>query len=848
MEKNNSPSRKKSFVAILIAFFSVLMLNLMPISATTWGNSTGYCYQEFFTNTTACGGLDGGVWTGDPFIYDKDKMFDGDWNTYAYLGAGGTRYVYFNYTKPDNADNGTIWQVKDHGGTANVTITSGCLDYYDDVLRLRGELNDGGVQEAKWYCYDGSWTVLRAVGAGTRRLYEEAMFWNMSRSIVLNSPTNDTGSNTGSVTFNCSSEIIDEYSLANISLWTNSTGTWHKNKTNTVTGSSNTTTFTVNYPEIDILWTCEACGTDGNCAYSNENRTTFMDTTDPSINILIPSNEEDIGFYNINQSLNWTITEPHLNTTIFQYEGSNTTITGNTSFALSSGIYQNLTFYADDKAGNAASLLHEWIYKIFVENETYSAQSYETSTETLSIELLYNSSRWNVITAILTYNGTEYAGTRSGTGNSITFSRSLDIPLLSGASAENKTFYWTIGLTNSTGTYYYNTTTNTQQVNPLDLGDCVGGTTIEALNFTAYDEASLARLNGFNFKATFNFYTGNGDIIKNASFDDEDVHERLICINQHTDFHIDAEVEYNYNKTGYVTRNYYFENDVINNQTQNIDLLLLNETDSTSFIIKVRDNNLLALAGYLVFIERYYVETDEYKVAQVIKTDDNGQSVAFFKTEIADYRFIVKDEGVTYLTTTKQKIIPETSPYTITLTLTEDLGKPWADLEDLENFTYTLDFDDTTEDVTYTYTDSDTSFESGRLVVYQLNVSGADLLLCNLSSTDSAASLVCDLTGNESGRYNAIAYTTRGGTQYLVDVSIFEIESFSAVAGMLGMFLGFFIILIAVCSFAFNEIVGVWAVTIAVISVNFMQLINFGGVFITVLLGVAVMITIAFSK
>ena len=62
-------------------------------------------------------------------------------------------------------------------------------------------------------------------------------------TVTLNSPPDETTNSLNLVTFSCSSSDDSTY-LTNLSLWTNSTGTWHRNSTNdlNLTISNNTAT------------------------------------------------------------------------------------------------------------------------------------------------------------------------------------------------------------------------------------------------------------------------------------------------------------------------------------------------------------------------------------------------------------------------------------------------------------------------------------------------------------------------------------------------------------------------------------------------------------------------------
>ncbi|MDI6738540.1 MAG: LamG domain-containing protein, partial [Nanoarchaeota archaeon] len=88
--------------------------------------------------------------------------------------------------------------------------------------------------------------------------------------------------------FECSA--TGNITLSSISLWHNNTGTWHSNKTNTVSGTSastafNLTTLTAN----SFVWNCYACDVAGVCAYAAANRTLIIDNTKPDISFVDPT-------------------------------------------------------------------------------------------------------------------------------------------------------------------------------------------------------------------------------------------------------------------------------------------------------------------------------------------------------------------------------------------------------------------------------------------------------------------------------------------------------------------------------------------------------------------------------
>ena len=94
----------------------------------------------------------------------------------------------------------------------------------------------------------------------------------------------------------------------------------------------------------------------------------------------------------------------------------------------------------------------------------------------------------------------------------------------------------------------------------------------------------------------------------------------------------------------------------------------------------------------------------------------------------------------------------------------------------------------------------------------------------------------------------ASTFITRGTTTTLDEQFTFQIETLSGVVGLLGLFYGWFLILIASFMFKFNEIAGIWAITITVFLVNLIGLISFGGVFVTATIAVAIILTWIMEK
>jgi hypothetical protein len=100
----------------------------------------------------------------------------------------------------------------------------------------------------------------------------------MNSFVSSGTPANNYVAMIPEVVYNCSAIVTGMANLTNISLWTNSTGTYTRNLSTNVTGTMNQTTFRVNYTNREgWKWFCEACDTDGVCGFSSVNRSIRSD-------------------------------------------------------------------------------------------------------------------------------------------------------------------------------------------------------------------------------------------------------------------------------------------------------------------------------------------------------------------------------------------------------------------------------------------------------------------------------------------------------------------------------------------------------------------------------------------
>ena len=468
---------------------------------------------------------------------------------------------------------------------------------------------------------------------------------------------------------------------------------------------------------------------------------------------------------------------------------------------------------------------------IITENtHTFNTSAYETAIESYVINITYNSSAWTSITGILYYNGTGYTTTRTRTGNEAIFTKTIDIPTGIG----NKTFFWNIGLINLTGTSYYNLTEKQQEVNLTTLISCNTTYTTRSLNFTAGIEKNLTILKNWNYEGTYTYWLGSGSTFKNYSSVNTSTDDHHICIYPNRTLKTIAQITYG--KTGYTTRDYYFYEKNVTNVSQDIKLLLLSTSDTTSFIVRVIDEDQLAVVGAYVYVYRYDVGTGTYNIAEVSVTDANGATISHFEEDVADYKIIITLNGATVFVGEKQKIFCEETPCSVTFQLTGDALTTWGDFGDLSQLTHSLTFDATTNIWNYTYVDASGVIDWGRLYVYNLTGDSKNTI-CNITSTSSAATLLCDVS-NHTGQTYAASYISRS-PEVLLSLKSAIIAGFKEIFGTEGLFLSMFVLLVLALAGLWNPAVGIVLVVAGMIMLSMLGFATFGAVSIWAIIFIA---------
>lgn len=463
-------------------------------------------------------------------------------------------------------------------------------------------------------------------------------------------------------------------------------------------------------------------------------------------------------------------------------------------------------------------------------SQTYNSTTYESSIENFEINFTYDSSKWLDVSATLYYNGTGYEGDGAGSGDDLTFNTSVTIPSVD--SDTNITFYWTIALINTTGTYYYNSTFYNQTIltfSDLEITDgaCSAGN-FAAVNYTFADERNLTSLNA-NIK--YNFKFGIGDLTANVvSGTFTGISSFAICINQTMDSYKLGYGEIEYDLTGYVSRRYYmFEGQALSNSTtNNITIYQLESGKATSFLFEIKNTFLNPYVDKLVGLLRWYPQENEYKVVELAKTDEDGQSLMKVEVEDVDYRIGVYNlDGTLIKLAEPVRMACLIEPCTLTLTIISD-DVSYFDAYGIES---SLTFDEDNNRFVYIWNDPSQSTESMRLLV--IKESGfQEVVICNSTGSGYTGVLTCNI-GSYTGELTAKAFRTASPESIL---AIFSTRIGLALNNTFGLFAAWMLMLIA--AFA-----GVWSPVAAIIlSIPGLILaVIFGSINFTIFMGIVVL-------
>lgn len=595
-------------------------------------------------------------------------------------------------------------------------------------------------------------------------------------------------------------------------------------------------------------WACFGSSITGVNA-STTNRTFYIDTTGPSITIIYPVNNTMILTNTTNTTiiLNATVSDPRLSVCRYNvyddtYWRNYTIFTCNTTQTINftnGGGNKKIEVWANDTLGNAYNTSTEF----YLNYHTYSYYFVNTTVESASANYYLNvtASNTSSVLANISFNGTFYEMTESSdNGTLATFTRSITTPTVTNDTILRIWFNYSLNGTIQ-GTQFYNQTVN----NIPDVGtNC----TQPSLFFRLLDEETDAAVSG---TFDYNFQYGVTNSTEKTTYGTATGTTLSICVN--TTISPNYTVGYGevtYSATNYNTRRYYiWDGTQLNNVTQNITIYSLLTASQTTFQLTSKDTTLNPFVGKYTTLVRWYPDLNDYRIVDMGKTDEDGNTIIHVKAEDVDYKL-----GVYYTNGTLIKLSDAirmyctATPCTYTFIVGDTVIATWKVYENISGFSYGLSYNKTTKVTTYTYNDTNSGFELARLFVQLQNSSGKDRTVCNVTSNLSVASIACNVSNFTSGEFVARAYNTRDGDESLIYTLRFEITQIADIMGTEGLLMGWFIILVTSMIFLANKIAGVVAINGAFILVKIIGLIQFSMLFLFSIMGISAILIVIFRQ
>lgn len=401
---------------------------------------------------------------------------------------------------------------------------------------------------------------------------------------------------------------------------------------------------------------------------------------------------------------------------------------------------------------------------IIENSQSYNATVYETEEAQFSINFSYDNSLWTSTSANLIYNGTSYTGATTNTGNTRVYSKTLTIPNTNNSVTND--FYWSIALTNATGTYYRNSTAYTQTVNVILFTQCNATYKTQYVNYTIYDENLPSTKVLAEMDVTFTYWLGDGTAKKSTSLDSQNyVNSYSFCANVNKTFYADIFITLKNNS--YSTRTLTFNDEVFTNLTTFKNIYMVNSTEGTDVIIQVRDAGLVPIQGYYVSIERYYPGSNNYSEVVSAVTDEYGQFVATLIEDIVKYRFTFKDSSGNIVKTTTDMTIACRSSTCVLPFVIEDTTDDFSRFSNITNYDWTFIFSNSTNTFTFSWNDVSGTSATNWLTVERILLNGTSIVSgCNTTSSLTSGSLTCNV-GSQDASYTAVVYRKVGSGDWV---------------------------------------------------------------------------------
>jgi hypothetical protein len=363
------------------------------------------------------------------------------------------------------------------------------------------------------------------------------------------------------------------------------------------------------------------------------------------------------------------------NTTLYIWYSGNTSLfktnftivsgnsTNNTNLSISSmpmGDYLwNQEFCATNSTGSStcsfATSNRTFTINSISGTPTYNSTSYETSTETYTIEITpYNGQ--TPTSGKLNWNGTNQSAIITSLGNgNFSISSTKTIPLIALNHNISFNFSWVVDSTTEISQ------SSNQSLGNISLAYCFNTTTGLYINFSFKDEGNLSEINANIPTSTFNYWIGDGTVNKTLTYvNTTDAQYFGFCLTPGIpSIKVDSRIQYK--STDYPQRTY--DPDVLTytNTTTNKTLYLLGTADGIYVTFQVINLAEQTIIGVTVNATRT-ISGDTVIVGD--GTTDASGSVTFWLNP--DFQHLLTFAKTGY-STTQFSVTPTQTSYTVSL-------------------------------------------------------------------------------------------------------------------------------------------------------------------------------------
>lgn len=389
-----------------------------------------------------------------------------------------------------------------------------------------------------------------------------------------------------------------------------------------------------------------------------------------------------------------------------------------------------------------------------IENShSFNASAVETTNQGYVLNTTIDTSYWIAQSAILYFNGTTYPTIKSSDGYNTLFTSNVNLPAVS--SEASKDVLWQIQLTNSTGSFYFNTSTYSQTISKIGFVKCGGTSNVTFVNFTVYSQTEPSNRINTPFYATFHYWVGDGSIKSTYTYQETGAANSSFpfCFEPNSSsLNIDADIQYG-NAGGYSQNYFYYRNKQLTSSPTNQTLYLLNSSLTTITTLRAIDSYQNGLVGYIGKIYLHNDGTNTDNLVGMFKTNYNGQDIAYLNWYDSLYKFELYDPTISNLVYTAEPFKVSSTPQTFRISTISNAIN-WIYFQDVA---YTLTTNNDTRTILLTYNDPNNHITAGCLRVIKY-WNGNASIISDQCLNSTSGTLIYTVADGEYGDYYGVFY------------------------------------------------------------------------------------------